>query len=142
MAKEIGLKIDGLKEITQSLENAQEQIPRAVRWALGRIADELRDSAHSNVMSSHYRLAHDMWGIKSRMSKKYPFTSEVGYFTDVDNWHIKFFERSHDRVGRGTIHGEHFIGKVRPTAESLAQIKMEESISQTLRDLGLLTGTN
>ena len=137
MAKEVGLKIDGLKEITQSLENAQEQIPKAVRWALARAADELRDSARSNVQGSPYTLSHDMWGIKSRMSKKYPFTSEVGYFTDDSNWHIKFFERTHTRQGRGTIKGGRFLGQVRSSADSIAQTKVEESISQALRDLGL-----
>lgn len=137
MAKEVGLKIDGLRDITKSLKDATEKVPASIRWALARAADEIRDEARSNVQGSPYNLSHDMYGIRSRMSKKYPFTSEIGYFTDDSNWHIKFFERTHARQGRGTIKGGRFMGQVRSRAESIAQTKVEEGIRQALRDLGL-----
>ena len=73
--------VTGVSDLQQKFSEASNEIPSAVNWALARAADEIQDTARSNVSGSQYRLAHDMWAIKARMSKKWEHTSEAGYFT-------------------------------------------------------------
>lgn len=137
MAKSFGVKIEGIDNIAKSIDDAKVRIPRAIMHALGAAADELRDIAQQNVQSSQYNLSHISSGIQARMSKKLFLTSEVGYYTDNSNWHLKFFERNHTRKGRGTIKGGYFLKQAGTNAESIAQNKVEESVMQMLRDCGL-----
>lgn len=129
--------VRGLGEVVARFASAREEIPHAVNWALARAADEIRDVARSNVSGSQYRLSHDMWGIRSKMSKKMAFTSEIGYFTDVDNWHIKFYESGAVRTKRGSISGGHFLKSAGSNAEAKAVNTMNESIAYMLKKTGL-----
>lgn len=137
MAKAVGLQIDGLQELKKQFTDAATFVPRAIKYALGQAADEIRDTAHTNVGGSSYKLAQDVWGIKSRMSRKIPFTSEVGYFTDKSNWHIKFYESGATRKDRGAIIGGHFLKSAGSNAETLAENQINESIAYILQKYGL-----
>jgi hypothetical protein len=129
--------VKGLGEVVARFASARDEIPHAVNYALARAADEIRDVARSNVSGSQYNLSHDMWGIRSKMSKKMAFTSEVGYFTDEFNWHIKFYESGATRSNRGSIVGGHFMKDAGSNADSVATSKMNESIAYMLRKVGL-----
>lgn len=129
--------IKGLDSIIKSFDSAKDEIPHAVNYALARAADEIRDVARSNVSGSQYNLSHDMWGIRSKMSKKSIFTSEIGYFTDVDTWHIKFYESGAVRSNRGSIAGGHFLKSAGSNADNIAVSKMNESIAYMLQKVGL-----
>ena len=129
--------VRGLGEVAARFASARDEIPHAVNYALARAADEIRDVARSNVSGSQYNLSHDMWGIRAKMSKKMAFTSEIGYFTDVDNWHIKFYESGATRSNRGSITGGHFLKSAGSNADSVATSKMNESIAHMLQKVGL-----
>lgn len=129
--------VRGLGEVMRKFADVREEIPHAVNYALARAADEIRDIAHSNVSGSQYKLSHDMWGIRSRMSKKMAYTSEIGYFTDKDNWHIKFYESGAIRAKRGSISGGHFLKSAGSNVEARAVNKMNESIAYMLQKVGL-----
>lgn len=129
--------IKGLDSVIKSFDSAKDEIPHAVNYALARAADEIRDAARSNVSGSQYRLSQDMWGIRSKMSKNAVFTSEIGYFTDADTWHIKFYESGATRKNRGSIVGGHFLKSAGSNAENIAVSKMNESIAYMLQKVGL-----
>lgn len=158
MAQEFEVKVQGLKELTQSLTAAQKMIPAAIRHALSQSANTIRDEARSNVDSSSYNLSHHRWDIGARMSKASPFMSLVGYYPQTggnsERWSklpewfngLQLFEKSSKggkrvtRIGgfnRGKLKGQRFLQRVIPNVEPVTQEKMEESISQALRDLGL-----
>lgn len=131
------IQIQGLDKIRRDFEQCASELPHAINYALAQAANEIRDIARSNVSGSQYKLNHDSWGIASRMSRKFSETSQVGYYTTPDNWHIKFFENGATRKGRGTIIGQHFLQNAGQSAESIAVKKMNESIEFMLRKVGL-----
>ena len=131
------ITIQGLDQVTTQLSQCASELPHAVNWALAHAADDIRDAARANVLNSQYNLSHDLWGIASHMSRKHVYTSEVGYFTTGDNWHIKFFERGAVRKTKGRIMGQHFLQNAGQSADALAVKKMNESIEFMLRKCNL-----
>lgn len=125
----------GVGELQRKFSEARDEIPGAVNWALARAADEIRDKARSNVPGSQYNLSHDMWGIKSRMAKRWAYTSEIGYFTTRDDgaWHIKFYESGATRSHRGTIFGGHFLKTASGDSKEVAYQYMRDAIDYALR---------
>lgn len=135
-----GIDASGFNNLWSRLDNTQKQISGAVYYALGRAADQIRDTARSAVTDTPYKLSHETWIIRSRISQKLALTSEVGFFGGFEkdsHWHIKLYDKGATRANRGYIIGQHFLSSQKETAEKIGQDQIEQSLAYILQKNGL-----